>query len=83
MTVWDAPHAVSVRGAAHLQELPIPVFQLLRKHHLHRILQGQIRGLPGPLLDVPRPAQRIRTCTVTLLYYVYVFNVHVHRSYYK
>ena len=69
--VGDAPHAVAVRGAAHLQELPVPVLQLLSKHHLHstvhRVLQWQIRGLPGPLLDVPRPAQRIRTCTVTLL----------------
>ncbi|XP_053072067.1 anoctamin-7 isoform X7 [Acinonyx jubatus] len=54
----NAPHADQVRGRLHPQGVHLPVCQLLRLPHLHRLLQGQVCGIPGQLSHLIRGPQR-------------------------
>ena len=56
----DASHAVWLWRQPDVQSVHLPVHQLLLLHHLHRLLQGQVRRLPWPLSQHLRQSQKWR-----------------------
>ena len=64
----NASDPVRFRRQPDVQSVHFSIYQLLLLHLLHRVLQGQVRGIPGQLqTHLREPEKRRRKCELVKL----------------